>query len=318
MKNHYKSIQNSSLYLGAKLLILVILVGLLSSCNSVLQEPVATGTTIETTSIVKNLATQELTLVLPAEVATEMPTDTATPEPTATATEVLQDGEISSERKQEIIDRVNAFINAEGQYSDEELRKDPTWFYLDIDKNKPLPLGMLSPGAFIQSIFVDYEIINNNYHLFLGTLLRTGERAVFDYSYPGDYFDGYDWKQSGISTFSDTSNFTKFNSIEEQNLFFDSLVGKPFTFLLFIGMSPELAKLSENMGLTGSSACQDYMMDINNLVPIIANAGRRTVPNDYKQSVLYFTKNNPLKLDDFSSIENNVLCGAGGFTIRKP
>ena len=316
MENHYQSIQNFSLYLGAKLLILAILVGLLSSCGLVIQEPVVTGTAIETTSIVENPATQELTLVSPAEVATEMPTNTLTPEPTATATEVLEAGEISLERKQEIVDRVNAFINAEGQYSDEELRKDPTWFDLDTDEGKPLPFGMINP-AFFQGVFVDYQILNNNYHLFMGTLLRTGERAVFNYSFPDNFVWGYTWRMSGLPNFSSAGNFTEFNNLEEQNLFLDSVLGKPLIFPFAPEIGSDVININENWALLGSKVCQDYLTDLYNLVPIVEEYNFYR-PSDNKQSALYFTKNNPLKLDDFSSIENNVLCGAGGFTIRKP
>jgi hypothetical protein len=276
-----------------------------------------TETLVEINLTLESPATAESTSIPPTQVATEMPTASPTLEATATATEVLEAGEISTERKQEIIDRVNAFINAEGQYSDEELRKDPTWFYLDIDKNKPLPLGMLTP-AMNQIILVDYEIINNNYHLFSGTLLKTGERTVFDYSFPGDYVDGYDWKQSGISNFSETSNYAKFNSIEEQNLFFDNLLVKPLTHALLIGMTPELANLGEIFALTGTSACQDYLADLYNLVHNVEDKYNVNRPNDYEQSVLYFTKDNLLGLDDFDRIKNNILCGIGGLTIRKP
>lgn len=317
MKNNLQAKHNTTISFSARLFKFILLASLLSSCGIVIQTPMPIEIEAETNPTIALSATAESTINLPTEVATEMPTASPTLEATSTTTEVLEAGEISTERKQEIIERVNAFINAEGQYSDEELRKDPTWFYLDIDKNKPLPLGMLTP-AMNQIILVDYEIINNNYHLFSGTLLKTGERAVFDYSFPGDYVDGYDWKQSGISNFSDTNNYAKFNSIEEQNLFFDNLLGKPLTHALLIGMAPELANLNEIFALTGTSACQDYLADLYNLVHIVEDKYNVNNPNDYEQSVLYFTKDNLLGLDDFDRIKNNILCGIGGLTIRKP
>ena len=256
---------------------------------------------VELTPIVKNPATEALTL---------------TPEPTATATEVLEAGEISLERKQEIVDRVNAFINAEGQYSDEELRKDPTWFDLDTDEGKPLPFGMLNP-IFFQGVLVDYQIINNNYHLFMGTLLRTGERAIFDYSFPDNFISGYNWRMSGLPNFSSMDNYTEFNNLEEQNLFFDSVLGKPLTFPFTPEMGSDVININENFALLGSEVCQDYLADLYNLVPVVEEYNFNR-PNDNEQSALYFTKDNLLGLDDFDRIKNNIQCGNPGFTIRKP
>jgi len=49
-------------------------------------------------------------------------TETLFVEDTPTAV-VVEEGAISAERKEEIISNVNAFLNAEGRFSEEELRK---------------------------------------------------------------------------------------------------------------------------------------------------------------------------------------------------
>ncbi len=313
MKRHIQPNQKSTVTFCARLFIFILFASLLSSCGAVIQTPMPTETVAEITPSIEKAATEESTSIPPTEVATEMSTITLTTE--ATATEVLEAGEISTERKQEIVDRVNAFINGEGQYSDEELRKDPTWFDLDTDESKPLPLGMLNP-LYFQGILVEHDLINNNHHLFIGTLLRTGERAVFDYSFPGDYVGGYNWRMSGLPNFSGTGNYIKFSNIEERNLFLDSVIGKPLSFAFMINLE-EPNPVDENMRLLTTNACQEYMTDLYNLVLIVEEYNFNR-PNDNEQSALYFTKDNLLGLDDFDRIKNNVLCGIVGFTIRKP
>lgn len=314
MKNYCQHQHRSTISFSARLIMFILLAGFLSSCDAVIQAPMPTETVTEINLKIESPETVEATSIPPTQMATEMPTASLTLEPTATVTEVLEAGEISTERKQEIVDRVNAFINAEGQYSDEELRKDLTWFDLDTDESKPLPLGMLSP-VYFQGILVEHDLINNNHHLFMGTLLRTGERAVFDYSYSGDYVGGYIWKMSGLPNFSG-GNFTQFNNIEERNLFLDSVIGKPLSFSFMINLE-EPNPVDENMRLLTTSACQEYMTDLYNLVPIVEEYNFNR-PNDNEQSALYFTKDNLLGLDDFDGIKNNVLCGIAPFTIRKP
>lgn len=164
---------------------------------------------------------------------------------------------------------------------------------------------------------VDYEIINDNGHLFMGTLLKSGERAVFDYSFPDYIFDGYNWKMSGLPNFSDAQNYTRFSNFEEQNIFLSSVLGKPLTFVFMIGLGSDVININENTALIGSKDCQDYLTDLYNLVPIVEEYNVDK-PNDNEQSALYFTKDNLLELDDFDRIKNNVLCGIVGFTIRKP
>lgn len=67
----------------------------------------------------------------PATPTVEPIPPTATiPPATATPTEPPPVWQFSSERKAEIIRNVNAFLNAEGQYSEEELRKNDHWFDL--------------------------------------------------------------------------------------------------------------------------------------------------------------------------------------------
>jgi len=315
MKNNLQTKHKATISFSAHLFIFILLASLLSSCGIVIQTPMPTETVVEINLTIQSPETVEATSIPPTEVVTEMPTASLTPEATATATEILEAGEISTERKQEIIDRVNAFINAEGQYSDEELRKDPTWFDLDTDESKPLPLGMLDPGYF-QGILVEHDLINNNHHLFMGTLLRTGERAVFDYSFSGDYVGGYNWKMSGLPNFSGAGNYTQFSNIDERNLFLDSVIGKPLSFVFMINLE-EPNPVDENMRLLTTNACQEYMTDLYNLVPIVEEYNFNR-PNDNEQSALYFTKDNLLGLDDFDRIKNNILCGIGGLTIRKP
>lgn len=145
MKNICQAKHNSTLSFSARLFMFILLTSFLSSCGAVIQTPMPTETVVEINLTLESPETVEATSIPPSEVVTKMPTASLTLEATATATEVLEAGEISTERKQEIVDRVNAFINAEGQYSDEELRKDPTWFDLDTDESIPLPLGMLDP-----------------------------------------------------------------------------------------------------------------------------------------------------------------------------
>ena len=95
MSKHAKSKQNSTISISARLLILILLANILSSCVAFIQTQVPIVPISEFTPIVVNPATQELTLVSPTEVAIEMPTITLTPEPTATvlptetATEML-------------------------------------------------------------------------------------------------------------------------------------------------------------------------------------------------------------------------------------
>lgn len=197
MKNYCQHQHSSTISFSTRLIMFILLASLLSSCGAIIQTPMPTEIVAEINPTIVSSEIALSTSIPPTDEATDIPTITLTPEPTATATEVLEAGEISTERKQEIVDRVNAFINAEGQYSDEELKKDPTWFGLDTDENKPLPLGMLSP-VYFQGVLVDYEIVNNNYHLIMGTLLRTGERAVFDYSFPDKFENGYNFKKSGL------------------------------------------------------------------------------------------------------------------------
>ncbi len=315
MKNYCQHQHSSTISFSTRLIMFILLANLLSSCGAVIQTPMPTETVVEINLTLESPETVEATSIPPTQVATEMPTASPTPEATATATEVLEAGEISTERKQEIIDRVNAFINAEGQYSDEELRKDPTWIDLDSDESKPLPLGMLSP-IYFQGILVEHDLINNNHHLFVGTLLRTGERAVFDYSYSGDYVGGYNSRISGLPNFSSTGNYIEFSNIEERNLFLNSIIGKPLLFVFMINIE-EPNPPDENFRLLMTKACQEYMTDLYNLVPIVEEYNFNR-PNDNKQSALYFTKDNLLEIDDFDRIKNNVLCGIATFTIRKP
>lgn len=302
----------------------IVAASLVTGCNVAVEalpheKPIITSTSVPTKDPETNADPTQVTYELtPTQKATDTMINppTLTPEPTATVTEVIENGEIGIERKQEIVDRVNAFINAEGQYSDEELRKDPTWFDLDTDENKPLPLGMLDPIHF-QGVLVDYEIFNNNCHLFMGTLLRTGERAVFNYSFPDNLFVGYSWKMSGLPKFTSGDNYTEFKNLEEQNLFFDSVLGKPLTFTFLIDLGSDVININENFALLGSKVCQDYLTDLYNLVPIVEdyNVNR---PSDNEQSALYFTKDNLIGLNSFDRIKNNVLCGNSAFTIRKP
>jgi len=85
MSKHAQSKQNSTISISARLLILILLANVLSSCVTVIQTQVPIVPISEFTPTVQNPATQELTLVSPTEVASELPTLTLTPEPTATA-----------------------------------------------------------------------------------------------------------------------------------------------------------------------------------------------------------------------------------------
>ena len=92
MKKGTQSKQNSTKSFGARLVLLVILASLLSSCGTMLQTPLPTAT-----------ATQLPTITLTPEptataTATEMPTITPTPEPTATATEIPEKYPIDLEK----------------------------------------------------------------------------------------------------------------------------------------------------------------------------------------------------------------------------
>lgn len=261
----------------------------------------------------------ETTINLPTEEATEMLTASPTSEATATATEVLEVGEISTERKQEIVDRVNAFINAEGQYSDEELRKDPTWFGLDTDESEPLPLGMINSGS-LQTILVDYQLIDNNCHYFLGTHLRNGERAVFDFSQPidVDYYK-FEVRKSGFPDFGSTApESIEYNNFEEKSYFLNKLLGKPFTLFFMINMEvgenePEFFKLM------ASSVCKEYYTDLYNLVFIVEDKfGLSHDPNDSEQSVMYYIGKDLLTIEKFNTImENDVACSSL-IVIRNP
>ena len=84
MSKRARSRQNSTISISARLLILILLANVLSSCVTVIQTQVPIVPISEFTPTVQNPATQELTLVPPTAMATEMPT--LTPEPTATET----------------------------------------------------------------------------------------------------------------------------------------------------------------------------------------------------------------------------------------
>ena len=71
MKNHRQPNQNSNISLGARLLILIILASLLSSCGAVIQAPVPTQPNTESTQSEQAPATQELTLIPETETAIE-------------------------------------------------------------------------------------------------------------------------------------------------------------------------------------------------------------------------------------------------------
>jgi len=287
----------------------ILLASLLSSCGAIIQTPMPTEIVAEINPTIVSSEIALSTSIPPTDEATDIPTITLTPEPTATATEVLEAGEISTERKQEIIDRVNAFINAGGQYSDEELRKDPTWFDLDTDKNLPLPLGMINPGG-LQTILVDYQLIDNNCHYFLGIHLRNGERAVFVFSQPidVDYFS-FEVRKSGLPSFGSTApENIEYSNFEEKSYYLNKLLGKPLTSFFMINMEVEESE-PEIFKLMDSSVCQEYYTDLYNLVPIVEDYGRVHNSNDNKQSVLYFSKENLLTKEDFLIIlEDNVLC----------
>ncbi len=92
MKKRTQSKQNSTISIGARLLLLVLLASLLSSCGTVLQTPLPTA-----------IATELPTLTLTPEptataTATEIPTITPTPEPTPTATEIIKSYPIDLEK----------------------------------------------------------------------------------------------------------------------------------------------------------------------------------------------------------------------------
>jgi|GEM_PF-2612192 hypothetical protein len=98
MKKQTQSKQNSAISFCSRLIVLIFVASMLSSCGAVIQVPVPTEKVIGTTTIVENPATEELTLVSPTVVATEMPTITLTPEPTATATEMPTPTEMAKEK----------------------------------------------------------------------------------------------------------------------------------------------------------------------------------------------------------------------------
>lgn len=314
MKNYCQHQHSSTISFSTRLIMFILLASLLSSCGAIIQTPMPTETVIEINLKLESPETVEATSIPPTEVATASPT----PEATATVTEVLEAGEISTERKHEIIDRVNAFINAEGQYSDEELRKDPTWFDLDTDKNIPLPLGMINPGG-LQTILVDYQLIDNNCHYFLGIHLRNGERAVFVFSQPidVDYFS-FEVRKSGLPSFGSTApENIEYSNFEEKSYYLNKLLGKPLTSFFMINMEVEESE-PEFFKLMDSSVCQEYYTDLYNLVPIVEDYGRVHNSNDNKQSVLYFSKENLLTKEDFLIIlEDNVLCSLG-LVYRNP
>lgn len=310
MKNNFQPKHNATISFSAHLFIFILLANLLSSCGAVIQTPMPTETVVEINPIIESPETVEATSIPPTEEATDMLTASPTSEAAATATEILESGEISAERKQEIVDRVNAFINAEGQYSDEELRKDPTWFDLDTDESKPLPLGMINSGS-LQAILVDYQLIDNNCHYFLGILLRNNERAVFDFSQSIETdIKTIFVRRSGLPAFNTDSTIIEINDFKDKSNYLNKLLGKPAVFQFMIDLHlPENVEVFYT--LMASALCQEYYTDLWNLVPILENTNRNYNSGDNKQSVLYFSKENLLKKEDFPKIlKDNLLCSS--------
>jgi len=90
MKKRTQFKQNSTISFYARFLLFILLASFLSSCGTVLQTPLPTGTATELPTIT---LTHE-----PTVTATEMPTITLTPEPTPTATEIIKNYSIDLEK----------------------------------------------------------------------------------------------------------------------------------------------------------------------------------------------------------------------------
>ena len=137
MSKHAQAKQNSTISISARLLILILLANILSSCVTVIQTQGPIVPTSEFTLTVQNPATQELTLVSPTEVAIEMPTITLTPEPTATVlpTEVVTEMMIPA-------------LDLESATAVEDLRKLNEMF----ETNKDIDNLVLAP----EQIFSDF------------------------------------------------------------------------------------------------------------------------------------------------------------------
>ena len=134
MKKRTQSKQIFTISLGARLFLLVMLAGFLSTCGTVLQTPLPTAT-----------ATELLTITLTPEptataTAIEMPTITLTPEPIPTATEIPEKYPIDLEKLHNfpqsyeyLVAHPEEFVEAPNPLKDIDVFND--WFY-----NKFVPI----------------------------------------------------------------------------------------------------------------------------------------------------------------------------------
>jgi len=275
----------------------------------------------------------------PATPTVEVIPPTATmPPATATPTEPPPAWQFSLERKAEIIRNVNSFLNAEGQYSEEELRNNDHWFDLLPNEKKPLPLGVTEqwPNT-AQAIQIDYLYTGNAFHFFLGTYGTNGQRIVIDFCHTPEYLRYSVTPGNLVISPGELTVYHDYENNAEFWGFLEERIGSPMGFSLEFKKHNELSdediQLLKDYGrdpeeylyitdFINKQEQLEYQRDIWFLInksnfDIRFQMGTDIYQTDNVMSVIYFDAGNLMEADDLTAIENELPIGYSFFQFRQ-
>jgi hypothetical protein len=166
---------------------------LLTACTSAPLEPTnVVGAVVEPPT--KDAGGTLSSPVMDAQTNTPNPTGTTVPTATVlpTATEApTATIDVETKTNEEIIARMNQFLNAEGDYSDENLNKvllDIEFTQYELKNNLGLVFdASLPPDTMIQNLLLGYKMDQGNTYFVLGNEDKKGNRFVYFGYFPQKY-----------------------------------------------------------------------------------------------------------------------------------
>jgi hypothetical protein len=181
--------------------------------------------------------------VMDAQTNTPNPTGTLVPRATvvATATEApTATIDVETKTNEEIIARVNQFLNSEGDYTDKNL-DDVLLKMLNTRHELANNLGLARhggsfPDVIIQNLLLGYKMDQNYAYLIMGNEDKKGERFVYIACTPLDALPAFEFNTTilNFAAFG-PDTFKVYKTESEIKGFLDQKVGKGLTVDQFIG-----------------------------------------------------------------------------------